>query len=226
MAALFFVAESMTYRTGANIDHGFAECDGSIEANRAAAEEFSVECSCCKVFATEIESLIVDEALQVFGGYGFTEEFPIAHIYRDARVSRIYEGTNEINRIFIADRLSRRIREGRISSIASEESYISGLLKQALKREVQSQVEAAAISDLVILTYAEQSARLRASAYPGQLNPLYEWILPWLNLKGAQAFQTLSGDPVTLPSPPKVSFSEIAERVYQTKAPLVGKTST
>jgi alkylation response protein AidB-like acyl-CoA dehydrogenase len=98
MAARFYVAESMIYRTGALIDTAFAGSVGSPGANMAAAEEFSVECSMCKVFSTEAQAFIVDEALQVYGGYGFTEEFPIARIYRDARVSRIYEGTNEINR--------------------------------------------------------------------------------------------------------------------------------
>ena len=104
MAAKFYAAESMIYRTGALIDGAFEEWGGTIDGNRKAAEEYSVECSACKVFATEAQGFIVDEALQVYGGYGFTEEFPIARHYRDARVSRIYEGTNEINRLFIADR--------------------------------------------------------------------------------------------------------------------------
>jgi len=104
-AALFFACEAMVYRTGALVDGAFERDGGSIDGNRKAAERYSVECSICKVFSTEAEALIVDECLQVFGGYGFTEEFPIARHYRDARVSRIYEGTNEINRVFIGDRL-------------------------------------------------------------------------------------------------------------------------
>ena len=89
-----------------------------------------MECSMCKVFSSEAQGFIVDEALQVYGGYGFTEEFPLARHYRDARVSRIYEGTNEINRVFIADRLYRRAEEGRASIESSGDSFIAELAAQ------------------------------------------------------------------------------------------------
>jgi alkylation response protein AidB-like acyl-CoA dehydrogenase len=140
MGALFFAAESAIYRLGALIDQAFAEHGGTIEGNRRAAEMYSIQCAMVKVFATEAESEIVDEALQVYGGYGFTEEFPIARIYRDARVSRIYEGTNEINRLFIADRLA----------------------KAGLTPKRASQTESGAVADLAILDFVGESARKRA----------------------------------------------------------------
>lgn len=112
-ASRYFAAEAMTYRTGALIDSAFAMHGGDVAGNRRAAEEYALECSACKVHGTEMEAFLIDEMLQVYGGYGFTEEFPMARHYRDARVSRIYEGTNEINRIFLADRLLRRAKEAR-----------------------------------------------------------------------------------------------------------------
>jgi alkylation response protein AidB-like acyl-CoA dehydrogenase len=127
MAAWFFAAESMIYRTGALIDSAFESYGGTLEGNKRAASEYAVECSACKVFSTEVEGTIVDEALQVYGGYGFTEEFPIARIYRDARVSRIYEGTNEINRIFLAERMVRRANESGAPSAGVTDSFVAEL---------------------------------------------------------------------------------------------------
>jgi len=221
MAAWFYVAESMIYRTGAMIDAAFAEHGGTIDGNRKAAEEYAIECSACKVFSTEAEALIIDEALQVYGGYGFTEEFPIARHYRDARISRIYEGTNEINRLFIADRLRRRIKEGRVAGTATGDSFISELTGRVIGRETPDQVAVGALSDLLMLTYAEQSARLRASQTGGDAQLLYECALPWLNVKAAEAFQTLTGESVTLPGVKSPDIVGLANRVYSSRGPLL-----
>jgi alkylation response protein AidB-like acyl-CoA dehydrogenase len=220
MAAWFFTAEAMIYRTGSMIDSAFSEWGGTVDGNRKAAEEYAVECSACKVFATEAESFIVDEALQVFGGYGFTEEFPVARHYRDARVSKIYEGTNEINRVFIADRVMRRIREGRMSGQATGDSFLSELTGKAMAVASQDQIGVGALSDLILLTYAEQSARLRAKQSKGFGERLYQTILPILNLKGAEAYQLLTGESVTLPSTARVDLAEIATAVYDKRGPI------
>ncbi|MBC8063694.1 MAG: acyl-CoA dehydrogenase family protein [Chlorobia bacterium] len=220
MAALFFAAESMIYRTGALIDAAFAEFGGTIAGNRQAAEEYAVECSACKVFSTEVEGWIVDEALQVYGGYGFTEEFPIARIYRDARVSRIYEGTNEINRLFLADRLLRRGKSGPVSLEVNGDSFVAELAAKAIKTAPTDQIRIGALSDLLMFQYAEQSARLRAKQVGGDKDLLYRAFLPWVNAKAAEAFQTLTGEGVLLPAAPVPSFSEIAQLVYQKKSPL------
>lgn len=200
MRALFFIAESMIYRTGAMIDDAFDAWGGTVDGNRKAAEEYAIECSMCKVFSTEAESLIVDEALQIYGGYGFTEEFPIARIYRDARVSRIYEGTNEINRIFIADRLARRIKAGTASGEGVQDSFISTLAAEALAFGATDQARVGAVSDLLILSYAEQSGRLRAAQCGDTSETHYKVFLPWANAKAAAHYQIVTGKSVQLPA--------------------------
>jgi alkylation response protein AidB-like acyl-CoA dehydrogenase len=220
MAAWFYAAESMIYRTGALIDEAFAEYGGTIEGNRLAAEEYAVECSACKVFSTEVEGLIVDEAIQVFGGYGFTEEFPVARIYRDARVSRIYEGTNEINRIFLADRLLKRAKDGKCSLDGSTDSFIAELAMRAVKTTIENQIQIGAMSDLLTMQYAEQSSRLRARQVGGDKVLLYDAVLPWLNAKAAESFQTITGESIQLPAVKVPEYPEIANLVYRRKSPL------
>lgn len=200
MRALFFPAESMIYRTGAMIDDAFASEGGTIAGNRKAAEEYAIECSMGKVFATEAEAHIVDEALQVYGGYGFTEEFPIARHYRDARVSRIYEGTNEINRIFIADRLARRVKAGTANGCGVRDHFVSTLAADAFETHPSDQVGIAAVSDLLILAFAEQSARLRAKQVGGEAAKHYATLVPWLNAQAARHYQLVKQDAVTLPA--------------------------
>jgi alkylation response protein AidB-like acyl-CoA dehydrogenase len=219
-AARFFAAESMIYRTGALIDEVFAQYSGDISGNRKAAEEFALECSACKVFSTEAEAFIVDEMLQCYGGYGFTEEFPIARHYRDARVSRIYEGTNEINRIFLADRLVRRAKEGRASLVAVGDSFISELAGKAIQTESKDQIVVGALSDLVMLSYAEQSARLRASQVGGHANALYRVFLNWANVQAASAYQTVTNQSVTIPAPDRLGVGDVVASVLEKKGPL------
>lgn len=216
MAARFYVAESMIYRTGALIDEAFDCFAGTIEGNRQACEEFAPECSMCKVFSTEAEAFIVDEALQCYGGYGFTEEFPIARHYRDCRVSRIYEGTNEINRVAIASMMGKRIQSGVIRGGSSEDGFIATLVGEALRTNPQDQIRVGAVSDLFTLMFAEQSSRLRARASGGMFDALHSAATPWLNSKAAEAFQVATGESVALPAAPKIDWDAIAEAVYAT----------
>jgi alkylation response protein AidB-like acyl-CoA dehydrogenase len=219
MAAWFFVAESMIYRTGAMIDEAFDAFGGTIDGNRKAAEEYAIECSACKVFSTEAEAWIIDDALQIYGGYGFTEEFPIARHYRDARVSRIYEGTNEINRIFLADRFQRKLKSGQ-SSLGQANSFIEELAIKASGLALNGQVDTGACSDLILLAYAEQSARLRATKLGGQGQDLYDAALPMLNAKAAEAWQTLTGDSITLPANRKADWASVADMVHHHNGPV------
>ena len=220
MAARFFAAEAAIYRTGALIDQAFAQHFGTIPGNRIAAEEFSMECSACKVLATEAEAFIVDEALQIFGGYGFTEEFPIARHYRDARVSRIYEGTNEINRVFLADRLRRKAKDGQCSLEASRDSFVSELAHEAMQITPGHQMAAGAQSDLVMLHFAEQSARLRAKQIGGMAESLYALFTHWANVQAALAYQRVMGKAVSLPAPMACDVDAIALAVLEKRAPL------
>lgn len=228
MAARFYAAESMLYRTGACIDAAFAEHGGSVEGNRRAAEEYAIECSACKVMTTEVEAFIVDEGLQVFGGYGFTEEFPIARTYRDARVSRIYEGTNEINRVFLADRLVRWAAEGRVSLQAAADSFASELAGKGFARFTPTerglrdadQIAVGALSDLAMLAYMEQSSRLRAAKVGGLTKDLHALALRWINLRAAEAYQWLSGEPVAIPAGEACELNGVVDAVLSKKAPL------
>ncbi len=97
-----FALDSMLYRTAGLLDQSISQVDPdspnyfSEVAN--AIENYAIECSMCKIYGSESLGKVVDAALQVYGGYGFIEEYPMARIYRDGRVDRLYEGTNEINR--------------------------------------------------------------------------------------------------------------------------------
>src|SRR5207248_48247 len=82
------------------------------ERYRTAADEYAIECSIVKVYCTEALGYVADEAVQIHGGFGFSEEFPVARAWRDARITRIYEGTNEINRLVIARQALKRIASG------------------------------------------------------------------------------------------------------------------
>lgn len=220
MAAHFFAAESALYRTGADVDAAFALSDGSEEQNRKAAEEYAVECSAVKVFCTEAEARIVDEALQTFGGYGFTEEFPMARIYRDARVSRIYEGTNEINRVFLADRFMKRVQEGRAEIPAQGDGFIADLCVRAFGRFSKEQVVLGALSDLLILSYVEQSVRLRAGKVGGLAVLAAERFADWAAVEAARAYRVATGDSVALAAPSAGHVAELSRAVFEKPGPL------
>ena len=115
MAARIFAGESMLYRLAGYLDAGFEGIDpdapDSTARYLAAASEYAAECAMVKVYCTETLGFVADEALQIHGGYGYTEEFPVARAWRDARVTRIYEGTNEINRLNVVTLLAKRIPE-------------------------------------------------------------------------------------------------------------------
>jgi butyryl-CoA dehydrogenase len=118
MATLIFVGESLVYRTVGMMDSALSEVDKSgvdaMKETRKAIEEYAVECSIIKVWASEMVDYVVDETLQIYGGYGFVEEYPAERAYRDARINRIFEGTNEINRLIITGFLLKRAMSGQL----------------------------------------------------------------------------------------------------------------
>src|SRR5271163_755797 len=118
MATLLYVGESLVYRTVGMMDVALSEVDKSaadaMKETRKAIEEYAVECSIIKVWASEMVGYVVDETLQIYGGYGFVEEYPAERAYRDARINRIFEGTNEINRLIITGFLLKRAMSGQL----------------------------------------------------------------------------------------------------------------
>ncbi len=112
MATRTYMLESMVYRTGGLIEAILATLNPAAEdIGRQTAKsisEYAVECSINKVFGSEVEGYVADETLQIYGGYGYIEEYPAERIYRDSRITRIFEGTNEINRVIITGWLMRQ----------------------------------------------------------------------------------------------------------------------
>jgi alkylation response protein AidB-like acyl-CoA dehydrogenase len=192
MAIRNFVGDAMSYRTLGDVDRALESgdrADGPLVLKTI--EGFSVECSINKVWTSEALAWAVDEGVQVFGGNGYSREFPLERMYRDARITRIYEGTNEINRMLVPTRLLKQQPHlftadgaraalaaqppvaGPQSPLGNEREFVSRLKRlsiallghasaaygDGLKEE---QEVLAQIADVIIETYASESAIARA----------------------------------------------------------------
>jgi len=191
MAVRGFVGDAMSYRTLGDVDRAIEagdRADGPLVLKTI--EGFSVECSINKVWTSEALAWAVDEGIQVFGGNGYSREFPLERMYRDARITRIYEGTNEINRMLVPTRLLKQQpqlfnAEGARAAMAEpqrapsskllapEREYVSrlkrlsiallGSASAACGETLKDEQEVLAqIADVIIETYATESAIARA----------------------------------------------------------------
>src|SRR5262245_4283591 len=116
MAIRAYVGESILYRTLGMIDDALEHADkDDPQQVLNVLEQYAIECSIIKVWESEALAYVVDEEVQVFGGYGYSKDYPAERAYRDARIARIYEGTNEINRIVIGSQLLRRAAAGELA---------------------------------------------------------------------------------------------------------------
>lgn len=212
MTARTYALEALMYRTAGLIDGRLAGADDRSNALLAALEEFAVEASIAKVAGSETLDYVLDENVQVHGGNGFVRDYPAERHYRDARVNRIFEGTNEINRLLIPGLLVKRALKGELgliravralmdevmspaaaaglpageSPLAAERAAVDAIRKvtllgigAAMERYGQKLADEQEVllwlADLVIDTYAADSAVLRAEAAAGgHRAPLHE----------------------------------------------------
>ena len=115
MTVRAYVGEAILYRTLGTIDRALEQADKDNPAEvLGVLEQYAIECSIIKVWESEALGYVVDEQVQIYGGYGYSKDYPAEQAYRDARIARIYEGTNEINRIVIASQLLRRAKTGEL----------------------------------------------------------------------------------------------------------------
>ena len=155
MAIRLYAAESMSYRVVGMIDamlvgHTWAEPDyAAIELK--AVEEFAAECSYIKVYASEVLDYVVDEAVQIHGGYGFSQDYACEHAYRDSRINRIFEGTNEINRMLATGWLLKKAQKGQLALVEAVKKLQAELM-------AGPSLEASGDEDARLVTNAKKSA--------------------------------------------------------------------
>ena len=132
MATKTYVADAGNYRAGQNIEDQIARLEHNghspQEAKLKGVEEYAIECAILKVFGSEVIQYTTDEAVQIYGGMGFSAESAVEAFYRDARISRIYEGTNEINRLLLVKMILKKAMTGEIDVIKSAKAVAKELM--------------------------------------------------------------------------------------------------
>ncbi|MCW8312362.1 acyl-CoA dehydrogenase family protein [Sphingobacterium sp. InxBP1] len=132
MATRLFAVESASYRAGQNIDDAYdaliAEGMDEAKAKLKSVEQFAIECAIIKVWCSEMLDYVVDEGVQIYGGMGYSADAPMERAYRDSRINRIFEGTNEVNRLLIVDMLLKRAMKGELDLMGPAQAVAGELL--------------------------------------------------------------------------------------------------
>jgi alkylation response protein AidB-like acyl-CoA dehydrogenase len=155
MAAGIFVGEAMAYRTVGMIDAAIeqlGDAQNDMAQARKVFDEYAVECSILKVWGSEFIDYVVDETVQIYGGYGFVQEYPAERGYRDARINRIFEGTNEINRLVITGFLLKRAMSGQLPLM----SAIKQLMDEVLSGTRDDGVEGLLVEERKLVAAAKK----------------------------------------------------------------------
>jgi butyryl-CoA dehydrogenase len=136
MATGIFVSEAICYRTVGLVEKALEDVakNDTTEIQKR-IEDYAVECSIVKVAASEILDMVVDETVQIYGGYGYVEEYPAARAYRDARINRIFEGTNEINRLIITGMLIKSAMAGKVALLPAIEKIMGDVMSGPGEKE-------------------------------------------------------------------------------------------
>jgi alkylation response protein AidB-like acyl-CoA dehydrogenase len=164
MAVGVYAGECMSYRTVGMIDAAMSEIDkNAADVYKQTAkniEEYAVECSILKVYGSEMLDYVVDETVQIYGGYGFVEEYPAERAYRDSRVNRIFEGTNEINRMIITGWLLKRAMKGQLALMPA----IKKLTEQIMSGESAEPLEGPLAAERTLAANAKKATLMLAGA--------------------------------------------------------------
>lgn len=156
MAILSYVAECMMYRTVGMIETAMSTIDRDIpEQALGAIENYAIECSIMKVFGSEILAYCTDESVQVFGGNGYSKDYPVERAYRDARIARIYEGTNEINRLIMSGQFLRRAVKGDLPLFQAAMKLMEEILQPSMPEEPE---ESTFAEERVMLSNCKKTA--------------------------------------------------------------------
>jgi alkylation response protein AidB-like acyl-CoA dehydrogenase len=176
-ATLLYVTESMAYRTVGMIDAALAALPAELahapREIQKRIEEYAVECSILKVFASEMLDFAVDELVQIMGGYGYVEDYPAERLYRDSRINRIFEGTNEINRLIITGWLMKRAASGQLPLMAAIKRLTDEIL-EPLSFDSETSEDAFAREQTVLANLRKMFLLAAGTAYQRYLTALQE----------------------------------------------------